>query len=687
VNKLTRVFLFSALAGVVSAEGSALAEPNRGFELNRYQPTAAGEWSFAVDHPWYSSTRYFAAGITLNYGHKPLVTGSIDENGAFRETQSLINHLFLAHLDLAGSFLDRVLITASLPVVLMSAGDPQFASGAAVGDLRLGGKVRLYGQPYASTFSASVGLDFWVPFRAMSDSLPPTASDLSVRVLPKLTLGGVWKKLLWSGTVGFLFRPEAITVAPPGYASNLGRAASELQFGLSAAYFDQERRFAIGPELILTAAAAGEDSFSRFGTSLEMLLAAHYNIAKIIQTGLAVGAGFVRQPGTPDVRVLARVAYAPMRDACPDSDHDGICDSKDACPQIKGVRTGTPHNHGCPAELPQAPTVQLARLEVLKSGDGTGMVTSDVPGVVCGAFCTSDFPVGTRVTLVAQTSPSSDFTGWSGPCSGLDVCTVTLQNVTQVGAHFKLKPNQGMIEVRKIGDGQGQVISDPPGLDCGSQCTSGYVQGQTVLLTAIPDKVSKFGGWQGVKGCGKQPTCRVTITPDMVKKPEITVAEFHTFLSPCDLKVKEIVRFAVGKADIDQSSHEFLNHVVRVLVENPELSLRVEGNTDTQPFQDRCDKHDLNPWLSQMRADEVRTYLIRAGISEQRLTSIGYGSSNPKVKNDTPAHMQENRRTEFQRTDAAAAQCPNFAVRPHPAVTGPGACANINRPRPPAAAK
>ena len=107
MNWVNRASIVSALAGILCAGTSALAQPNQGFELNRYQPTAAGEWSFAVDHPWYSSTRRFAAGITLNYGHNPLVAGSQDASGAFSESQSLINHLFIAHVDLAGSFLDR----------------------------------------------------------------------------------------------------------------------------------------------------------------------------------------------------------------------------------------------------------------------------------------------------------------------------------------------------------------------------------------------------------------------------------------------------------------------------------------------------------------------------------------------------------------------------------------------------
>jgi len=80
----------------------AQSAPNQGFQLNRYEPTAAGEWSFAVDHPWYSSTRSFAAGLTLNYAHKPLVFG-FERNG-FNEVRTIYDHQFIAHIDIAGVY-------------------------------------------------------------------------------------------------------------------------------------------------------------------------------------------------------------------------------------------------------------------------------------------------------------------------------------------------------------------------------------------------------------------------------------------------------------------------------------------------------------------------------------------------------------------------------------------------------
>src|SRR6185295_14567147 len=82
---LRRIIQFAFIAALLGSAVNASAQPvqNPGFQVNRYEPTTAGEWSFSVDHPWYSSMRYFAAGITLNYGHNPLVFGFKDTSGNF----------------------------------------------------------------------------------------------------------------------------------------------------------------------------------------------------------------------------------------------------------------------------------------------------------------------------------------------------------------------------------------------------------------------------------------------------------------------------------------------------------------------------------------------------------------------------------------------------------------------------
>ena len=114
-----RTSMQRTICTLLAAVWLLLASPawaqNRGFEVNRYQPTAAGEWSFAVDHPWYSSVRMVAVGITFNYSHNPLVLHVANQLGPNYSKTVILDHQLIAHLDVAASFLDRILISASLP--------------------------------------------------------------------------------------------------------------------------------------------------------------------------------------------------------------------------------------------------------------------------------------------------------------------------------------------------------------------------------------------------------------------------------------------------------------------------------------------------------------------------------------------------------------------------------------------
>ncbi|MBJ7347627.1 MAG: hypothetical protein JHC87_03525 [Thermoleophilaceae bacterium] len=75
-------------------------------------------------------------------------------------------------------------------------------------------------------------------------------------------------------------------------------------------------------------------------------------------------------------------------------------------------------------------------LTVSKSGSGTGTVTSSPAGIDCGATCTLPFAFSTVVTLTAVPDASWDFGGWSGPCSGISTCIVTMDSAKTVNAAF-----------------------------------------------------------------------------------------------------------------------------------------------------------------------------------------------------------------------------------------------------------
>jgi hypothetical protein len=79
-------------------------------------------------------------------------------------------------------------------------------------------------------------------------------------------------------------------------------------------------------------------------------------------------------------------------------------------------------------------------LTVVKSGTGTGTVTSSPAGISCGYDCSETYSKVQKVKLTAKADASSTFTGWSGGgCSGTKTCTVTVGGSVTVTADFALK--------------------------------------------------------------------------------------------------------------------------------------------------------------------------------------------------------------------------------------------------------
>lgn len=222
--------------------------------------------------------------------------GLQNPDGSFDRQSPIIEHQLLGHVDLAGSFLDRVTISFSLPVTLYEAGMGQLGiaplSIVAVGDPRFGLMVRIFGQPDRSPISLSVGGQLWVPLRKFDSGLPEQSSDSEVRGLPKLVLAGLGKWVRWSFTAGVMIRPDAILgmpVVPEGTSTG-----TALQLGALIQYADPQWRFAVGPEALLNTGVTDGRAFAPDYTSLEVLLGGHYNIANQVQIGVAGGVGVLR---------------------------------------------------------------------------------------------------------------------------------------------------------------------------------------------------------------------------------------------------------------------------------------------------------------------------------------------------------------------------------------------------------
>ena len=99
--------------------------------------------------------------------------------------------------------------------------------------------------------------------------------------------------------------------------------------------------------------------------------------------------------------------------------------------------------------------------------------------------------------------------------------------------------------------------------------------------------------------------------------------------------------FSQGKYTLLSDSYAELNRLARTLADNPAVNIRLEGHTDNQG------NPKLNQKLSEERVEEVRRYLIVRGVSESRISIVGYGGTPPRASNDKEETRRLNRRVEF----------------------------------------
>jgi len=162
-----------------------------------------------------------------------------------------------------------------------------------------------------------------------------------------------------------------------------------------------------------------------------------------------------------------------------------------------------------PAEQQHA-ALAKTRLTVTRAGSGSGVVVSSPAGINCGSTCRATYGWGSLVTLTASPLTGSSFAGWSGACAGSSpTCTVWMSASRTVTATFAVAVHN--LTVTRAGAGTGNVTSSPAGINCGVDCSEGYLYGTTVTLTASPQVGSQFAGWSGACA-GSAPTCTVTMT-------------------------------------------------------------------------------------------------------------------------------------------------------------------------------
>ncbi|MCS7152072.1 MAG: flagellar motor protein MotB [Endomicrobia bacterium] len=105
------------------------------------------------------------------------------------------------------------------------------------------------------------------------------------------------------------------------------------------------------------------------------------------------------------------------------------------------------------------------------------------------------------------------------------------------------------------------------------------------------------------------------------------------------------VLFDLGKAELKEQAKNILSEIASSL-RSISGDVVIEGHTDNLPIFGG--KYRSNWELSAARAFSVRDYLIKEGISEKRISCVGYGEYKPVAANDTEENRAKNRRIEIK---------------------------------------
>jgi hypothetical protein len=152
-----------------------------------------------------------------------------------------------------------------------------------------------------------------------------------------------------------------------------------------------------------------------------------------------------------------------------------------------------------------------APLEVVKSGSGSGLITSEpkgrLNGINCGVTCFDVFQPESVITLSAAPELGSSFIGWGGDCSGSEpTCMVYMDSEKSITANFSTSTPYTL---SVSNNGSGFVSSNPVGINCGSDCAESYPNGTSVTLTATASTGWQFSGWSG--SCSGTGSCIVNM--------------------------------------------------------------------------------------------------------------------------------------------------------------------------------
>lgn len=336
------VFVFLGLA---SSPASAQRLPGGGIDTHLFRPALDSKGLFAVNGADVMPGGHISTGLVLDYGHDILRAPS--------PAAPILRNAFAGTFHFDYGIGDRGIVGLSLPAILMSG--PGGLDVQAIQHVALQGKVKI-------TDWLAIGAQVGVP---VSDAARDGGADPSVWWWPR----AIFEKR----TEKFRFALEA------GYR---GHVASDTQIALDHGVLKDGSRITYGggvsyrilDPVDIVAETYATYLLSNSAGSLRASNEALGGIKVFVEKSsfLMLGAGPRYTSGfeAADFRATIGFVFEPRIESrrgtggqdeetmLVDTDGDGIPDTEDACPYVKGPRTNDPHTNGCPPIKDPEPPVE-----------------------------------------------------------------------------------------------------------------------------------------------------------------------------------------------------------------------------------------------------------------------------------------------------------------------------------------
>lgn len=342
---------------------------------------------------------------------------------------------------------------------------------------------------------------------------------------------------------------------------------------------------------------------------------------------------FLKNQETRGVDIYFGLSYGIVRRKPRDKDKDGVSDKKDLCRKVAGLY----EFHGCPdSDKDSIPDKEdkcpdvfgLSEFAGCPDTDGDKVVdASDSCPEVAGKPELAGCPDRDNDGLKDQEDNCPDL---AGPLETRG-CPDTDKDGL-IDPKDECPKLAGPAEFKGCPDTDGDRLPDPKD-KCPDKAGPAEFQG---CPDTDGDKVPDHNdlcpleaGLPENNGCPK--------VEEKIELVEITEEEENV--------LKEVfadLEFETGKAEIRESSYAALDELILLMEKKPEYRLYVAGHTDN------VGNKLANQQLSADRAEAVKTYLVKKGISPERIKTEGFGMDRPVADNASPEGRQKNRRVEFR---------------------------------------